>query len=99
MSVIAAMSREQMEGVFCQISGLPELLSHRVEMNEQTAAQYPEAAFVYRLVTEPFHHDNEINQINYRAIRSILNGESVANVQHRHDREFTNYMTRHMWDD
>ncbi len=83
MSVIAAMSREQMEDVFCQISVLPELLSHRVEMNEQTATQYPEAAFVYRLVTAPFHHDSEINQINYRAFLSILKGGSVADAQYR----------------
>lgn len=99
MSVITAMSRKQMEGVFYQISGLPELLSHRIEMNEQTVTQYPEAVFVYRLVTEPFHHDCEINQINYRAVRSILNGGSVADAQYRHDKELTQYMNRHMWDD
>ncbi len=100
MSLLYAMSftQEQIIDVFTRIPGLMDMLQANTEINEKTAAQYPDAAFVIRLVKEPVHHDWEINQITYRALKSILRGESIPSVQYLYDREMDAYLRKHLWD-
>lgn len=97
--LLAAMPRgfQQMEQQFPRIPGLSQLFASNGCLD--AAAQYPEAAFVYRIATEPLHRDSEINHINYTALRAILDGDSVENARFHHERAMDQYTKLHMWDD
>lgn len=45
-----------------------------------------------------FDHDQEISHINQRAYFAILDGEEIANVRHRHDKDMECYLQIHQWD-
>ena len=85
--------------VFPTIPGMTHLLkAHPGEM-ETLQAQYPDAAFVLRTAHELFHHDRELSLINQRAYFSILEGENIASVRHRYNKDMSLYVENHMWDD
>lgn len=85
--------------VFPTIPGMTRLLRAKPGETEQVEAQYPDAAFALRTANELFHHDRELSLISQRAYLSILEGESIASVRFRYDREMELYVQDHMWDD
>ena len=85
--------------VFPTIPGMNRLLRARPGEVSDLEQQYPDAAFALRTAGELFHHDRELSLITQRAYFSILEGENIASVRHRYNREMTLYVQDHMWDD
>ena len=85
--------------VFPAIPGMTHLM--KAHPGERTAleARYPDAAFALRTATELFHHDRELSLINQRAYFSILEGDNIASVRHRYNKDMSAYVENHMWDD
>lgn len=85
--------------VFRKIPGMTSLLRAAPAETEKIGAAYPDAAFALRTANELFHHDRELSLITQRAYFSILEGENIASVRRRYDREMERYVQNHMWDD
>ncbi len=98
MLYVTRQNQKQVADMLSQITGLEAMLNSNGDMDAQFMEQYPNAAFVYRLILEPYHHDSELNQINYEAVKAILNGEPITSVQHHHNRKMEQYVTNHLWD-
>lgn len=85
--------------IFGKIPGMTKLLRSRPEEADAMQAKYPDAAFALRTANELFHHDRELSLITQRAYFSILDGENIASVRYRYDKEMDIYVQNHMWDD
>lgn len=85
--------------VFPTIPGMSSLLRADPGEVEALQARYPDAAFALRTANELFHHDRELSLINQRAYFSILEGENIASVRHRYNKDISRYVESHMWDD
>ena len=85
--------------VFPTIPGMSRLLRARPSEAAALEQQYPDAAFALRTAGELFHHDRELSLITQRAYFSILDGENIASVRHRYNKEMNLYIQDHMWDD
>ena len=91
--------RDRESAVFHKIPGMTSLLRAKPGETEAIAAKYPDAAFALRTSNELFHHDRELSLITQRAYFSILEGENIASVRHRYNKEIELYVQKHMWDD
>ena len=85
--------------VFPTIPGMTSLMKAHPSQRSDLEAQYPDAAFALRTANELFHHDRELSLINQRAYFSILEGENIASVRHRYNKDMSLYVENHMWDD
>ena len=91
--------KEREMAVFSTIPGMNELLQASANERSNAEARYPDAVFVIQIASSLFNHNRELSLISQRAYFSILNGENIANVRFRYDRETDEYWKRHMWDD
>lgn len=85
--------------VFSTIPGMNELLQATPAEKAEVEAKYPDAVFAVLIASSLFNHNRELSQINQRAYFSILNGENIADVRFRYDRETDEFWKKHMWDD
>ena len=85
--------------VFPAIPGMTSLMKAHPSQRTALEARYPDAAFALRTANELFHHDRELSLINQRAYFSILEGENIASVRHRYNKDMSLYVENHMWDD
>ena len=85
--------------VFPTIPGMTRLMKARPAERDDLEARYPDAAFALRTANELFAHDRELSLINQRAYFSILEGENIASVRHRYNKDMSLYVENHMWDD
>lgn len=90
---------EQEQIVFGSIPGMRELLQAEDDEVFAVENQYPDAAFALRTANNLYIRDRELSAINFKAYRSILQGENVTSVRIRYDKEMDQYLERHMWDD
>ena len=91
--------REKEAHVFRTIPGMNHLLQAKPHELGEMEAKYPDAAFALRTSNELFAHDRELSLITQRAWFSILEGENIASVRHRYNKEMDLYVQAHMWDD
>lgn len=91
--------RQREMNVFRAIPGMKELVHAAPEEAEEMQVRYPDAAFALHTANNLFHHDRELSLITQRAYFSILNGENIASVRFRYQRETDAYWEEHMWDD
>ena len=91
--------RARESAVFPTIPGMDRLLRATPGETDRLEAQYPDAAFALRTAGELFHHDRELSLITQRAYFSILEGDNIASVRHRYNKEMDLYVQQHMWDD
>lgn len=90
-------TREQM--VFSTIPGMNELLHAAPSQVPQIQTQYPDAYFAVYVAENLFHHNRELSLITQKAYFSILNGENIADVRFRYEKETDEFWQEHMWDD
>jgi hypothetical protein len=50
------------------------------------------------ILSNPFVHDRELGSIRMDAYSAILNGEAIAGVHYKYDRQMDAYVARHNWD-
>ena len=91
--------RQKEATVFRSIPGMNHLLRAKPGEMAEMEARYPDAAFALRTSNELFAHDRELSLITQRAWFSILEGENIASVRHRYNKEMDLYVQAHMWDD
>ena len=91
--------RARESAVFPTIPGMDRLMRAKPDEAHRLEAQYPDAAFALRTAGELFHHDRELSLITQRAYFSILEGDNIASVRHRYNKDMSLYVENHMWDD
>ena len=91
--------RKREAAVFSQIPGMRELSTGSFDEQDELRAKYPEAAFVTMLADDLVTGNRELTAINMKAYLAILNGESIASVRYRYEKETDVYWSQHMWDD
>lgn len=82
----------------CRIPGVHELMTARSNQRTSLEKKYPDAKFALKIISHPFIPDREMGAIQMEAYTAILNGESIADVRYKYDRQIENYVTRHNWD-
>ena len=82
----------------CRILGVQDLLSANEGQRSSLQAEYPDADFALRIIANPFVPDRELGAIQMEAYSAILNGESIADVRYKYDRQIDSYVIRHNWD-
>ncbi len=85
--------------VFSQIPGMRDLLRADAADAEKISMEYPDASFALQIANSLFQHDRELSEIHQSAYFSILNGEAIANVRHKYDKDISRYVSKHNWDD
>lgn len=91
--------RAREQAAFNAIPGMSELLKASPAEKAELEAKYPDAAFAVGIASSLFNHNRELSGITQKAYFSILNGENIASVRFRYDRETNEYWKEHMWDD
>ena len=81
-----------------KIPGVRELLTAPDSQRATFQKKYPDADFALKIVTNPFISDRERGAIQLEAYSAILNGEAIADVHYKYDRQMDAYFTRHNWD-
>ena len=81
-----------------RIPGVMELLGAYADQRPALEQKYPDAAFALNIISNPFIADRELGAIQMEAYSSILNGDAIADVHFKYDRQVDAYMTRHNWD-
>lgn len=89
--------REKEREVFQKIPGMAALIESR--FSADAVGRHPDASFACMVADNLLCGDWEQSSINQRAYFAILNGEPIANVRFRYDKETEAYLKRHMWDD
>lgn len=90
--------RQREAAALCRIPGVRELMSAHGDQRSALEQQYPDAAFALDILSNPFVHDRELGSIRMDAYSAILNGEAIAGVHYKYDRQMDAYVTRHNWD-
>ena len=90
--------RQREAAALCCIPGARELMSAHGDQRSALEQQYPDAAFALDILSNPFVHDRELGSIRMDAYSAILNGEAIAGVHYKYDRQMDAYVTRHTWD-
>lgn len=91
--------REKEKAAFSAIPGMNELLHADDSQRSELAGKYPDAVFALTMADNLLCGDREQNEINQQAYIAILNGEKMANIRFRYDKETEAYVKCHMWDD
>ena len=60
--------------------------------------KYPDAVFALQIISNSFVNDREVGTIRMDAYAAILDGEAIADVRYKYDRQMDAYLTRHNWD-
>lgn len=81
-----------------RIPGVRDLLTANENQRSTLQAKYPDADFALRIIANPFIPDRELGAIQMEAYTAILNGDSIADVRYKYDRQIDSYVTRHNWD-
>ena len=82
----------------CRIPGVKNSLTASEDQRSSLQAEYPDADFALRIIANPFVPDRELGAIQMEAYSAILNGESIADVRYKYDRQMDAYVARHNWD-
>lgn len=82
-----------------RIPGVYELLHSSADQRSILEKKYPDAGFALYIVSNLFFHDRELTDIHMSAYTDILNGEKIADIRFRYERDMKNYTERHLWDD
>ena len=82
-----------------RIPGVYEMLHSNADQWPMLEKKYPDAGFALYIVSNIFFHDRELTNIHMSAYSDILNGERIADIRFRYDRDMKNYAERHLWDD
>lgn len=85
--------------IFSTIPGMNELLQAKPSEAGEMEIRFPDAAFALHTANNLFNHNRELSLITQKAYFSILNGENIASVRFRYERETDEYWKQHMWDD
>ena len=81
-----------------RIPGVMELLGAYADHRPALEQKYPDAAFALDILSNPFVQDRELGSIRMDAYSAILNGEAIAGVHYKYDRQMDAYVARHNWD-
>lgn len=92
--------RNQERVAFSSIPGMKELVNAHSEIEyNNLCVQHPEAAFAQLILSNLFCHDCELNAIYLKAYKAILNGDPIADVRFRFNKELDAHWENHLWDD
>lgn len=81
-----------------RIPGVRELLGAYADQRPALEQKYPDAAFALKVCSNPFIADRELGSIQMEAYSAILNGDAIADVHYKYDRQMDAYVNRHNWD-
>ena len=81
-----------------RIPGVRELMGAQGDLRSALEQMYPDAAFALDILSNPFVQDRELGAIRMDAYSAILNGEAIAGVHYKYDRQMDAYVARHNWD-
>ena len=90
--------RQRETAALFRIPGVRELMNAKAHHRSDLEQKYPDAAFALSVISNPFIADRELGAIQMEAYSSILNGDAIADVHFKYDRQVDAYMTRHNWD-
>lgn len=90
--------RQKETAVLYRISGVRELIGTTADQRSALEQKYPDAAFALDILPNPFVQDRELGSIRMDAYSAILNGEAIATVHYKYDRQMEAYVARHNWD-
>ena len=90
--------RQRESAALRRIPGVRELLSAQTDSRTALEKKYPDAVFALNILSDPFVADRELGSIRMEAYSAILNGEAIASVHYRYDRQMDAYVARHNWD-
>lgn len=90
--------QQRADAALHRIPGAWEILNATASQRPALEATYPDAAFVVDILMNPFVPEKERCAIRMEAFAAILNGENLADVHRRYDREVANYLSDHNWD-
>lgn len=90
--------RQREAAALFRIPGVRELMNAKAHHRSDLEQKYPDAAFALNIISNPFIADRELGAIQMEAYSSILNGDTIADVHFKYDRQVDAYMTRHNWD-
>ena len=82
-----------------RIPGVYEIIHSNADQRPMLEKKYPDAGFALYIVSNLFFHDRELTDIHMSAYTDILNGERIADIRFRYERDMKNYAERHLWDD
>ena len=82
-----------------RIPGVYELIHSNADQRQILEKKYPDASFALFIVSNLFFQDRELTNIHMSAYTDILNGERIADIHFRYERDMKDYMERHLWDD
>ena len=82
-----------------RIPGVYEMIHSNADQRPMLEKKYPDAGFVLYIVSNLFFHDRELTDIHMSAYTDILNGERIADIRFRYERDMKGYVERHLWDD
>lgn len=81
-----------------RIPGVRELLRAAPEQRPVLEQKYPDAVFALQIISNPFIKDREVGAIQMEAYSAILDGNAIADVRYKYDRQMDAYVARHNWD-
>ena len=90
--------RQRETAALLRIPGVRELMNASADHRSVLEQKYPDAAFALNIISNPFIADRELGAIQMEAYTAILNGESIADVRYKYDRQIDTYVIRHNWD-
>lgn len=90
--------RQREAAALCRIPGVRELMSAQGDQRPALEQKYPDAAFALDILSNPFVQDRELGSIRMDAYSAILNGEAIADVHYKYDRQMDAYFVQHNWD-
>ena len=90
--------RQREAAALCRIPGARELMAAQGNLRHTLEQKYPDAAFALDILSNPFVQDRELGSIRMDAYSAILNGEAIAAVHYKYDRQMDAYVARHNWD-
>lgn len=90
--------RQREAAALCRIPGVRELMSAQGDQRPALEQKYPDAAFALDILSNPFVQNRELGSIRMDAYSAILNGEAIAGVHYKYDRQMEAYVSRHNWD-
>ena len=90
--------RQREAAALCRIPGVRELMSAQGDQRPALEQKYLDAAFALDILSNPFVQDRELGSIRMDAYSAILNGEAIAAVHYKYDRQMDAYVARHNWD-
>ena len=91
--------RQREYAVLHRIPGVYEMIHANADQRPKLEKKYPDAGFTLFIVSNLFFHDRELTDIHMSAYTDILNGDRIADIRFRYERDMKGYVERHLWDD